>query len=78
MEHTIQIPLLTSLKKLLWTSRLQKKLTIQSGRQRARALPYRDVLSYEDILNLGTILSRCGHRVQFSPSLFPLLPLLRL
>ena len=31
-------------------------------------MPYRDGLSYVDILNCGTGLSIRGHRVQFSPS----------
>ena len=49
-----------------------EKLNIQSARQRARALPYRDGLSYADILDRGIGPSRFGHRVRCSPSLsFP-------
>ena len=55
-----------------------EKLTFQSARQRARALPYRYGLSYTDILNRGIGPSRPGRRVQFSHPCLPLLPLLRL
>ena len=46
-----------------------EKLTIQSARQRARELPYRDGLSYADVLDRGVGSSRPGRRVRFSPSL---------
>ena len=70
VDSTLQIPLLallTSLKRLLWKS--TQKLTIQSARQRARALHYRDGFSYADILNCGTGPSRRSHRVRSSSSL---------
>ena len=40
-----------------------EKLTIQSARQRARAFPYRDGLSYANILDRGIGPSRPGRRV---------------
>ena len=44
-------------------------LTIISACQRARALLYRDGISYTDILNRGIGPSRRGFPVRFSPSL---------
>ena len=46
-----------------------ENLTIQSARQGDRVFPYRDGLSYADILDRGIGLSQPGRRVRFSPSL---------
>ena len=46
-----------------------ERLTIQSARQLARVLAYRDGLSYADILNCGTVPSRRSPCVRFSPPL---------
>ena len=55
-----------------------EKLTIQSGRQHARTLPYRDGLFYADVFDRGVGSSRPGRRVRFSPSLSSPAPVLRL
>ena len=44
-----------------------EKLIFKSSRQRVPCLPYRDGLSYSDILNGGIGPTRCGQRVRFSP-----------